>query len=76
MECLTEVQSYNIGDKVNFSDLARKYNLTDLSGNIPGNAGQVVKEFLKQNNVDLQGLSQMNREAGEENIRIRRKKRK
>ena len=46
-ECLSEVRQYENGHRINFSDLARRYNFKNSSGSMPGNAGQVMKELIK-----------------------------
>ena len=40
-------------NKINFTALARKYGMKSGSGSFPGNGGQVVKEFLIENGVNI-----------------------
>ena len=76
-ECLCEVSGMADGAKINYSGLARKYNLKNSKGNTPGNAGQIVKEFLVRNGIAVQKFSQINRTAGDNEVfQIRRKKRR
>ena len=51
--CIHEVNSYNENDEINFSALARKYNLKNSNGILPKNAGQIVKEILLSIDCDL-----------------------
>ena len=75
--CLTEVNNYPDGTLINYSELARKYNLKYCDGRIPCNAGECMKQILKSYNVDLIRLAELNRKANaNEKIRVRRKKRK
>ncbi|XP_065653932.1 uncharacterized protein LOC136080770 isoform X2 [Hydra vulgaris] len=74
--CLEEVKVYQTGEKINYSDLARKYNIIDSESKMPKNGGQIVKEFLKENDVNLTSLSELKRRSGEKSpVIIRRKKR-
>uniref|UniRef100_A0A7M6DQI5 Uncharacterized protein n=3 Tax=Clytia hemisphaerica TaxID=252671 RepID=A0A7M6DQI5_9CNID len=52
-ECLEKVQGLPFGSAINFSRLARQYDLKNAKGERPGNAGQVVRTFLEANNVDM-----------------------
>ncbi|XP_065666302.1 uncharacterized protein LOC136087455 isoform X1 [Hydra vulgaris] len=75
--CLEEVKVYQTGEKINYSDLARKYNIIDSESKMPKNGGQIVKEFLKENDVNLTSLSELKRRSGEKSpVIIRRKKRR
>ena len=71
-QCLQEVKSYEAGKSINFTHLARKYNIKDNNGNTPGNAGQMVKKFLENNFIDIQKFSYQ----GQENSMIIRKKKR
>ncbi|XP_065683865.1 uncharacterized protein LOC105845122 [Hydra vulgaris] len=73
--CLEEVNLYKSGEKINYFSLARKYNIIDSASKIPRNGGQIVKEFLKENGVNISSLSEMKRSIGEKNVVIQRKKR-
>ena len=46
--CFDEVNSYKAGDKINFTELSRKYNLRNIQNEIPNNGGQVVKKYLEE----------------------------
>ena len=59
--CLEEINGYQSGEKINYSDLARKYNVIDSESKKPQNGGQIVKEFLKENGVNLIILSERKR---------------
>ena len=72
-DCLNEVLNYEEGDSINFTELARKYGVHNKDGNIPGNAGQIVKEYLKVCNIPLEKL---NNSKVTQVTRIRRAKRK
>ncbi|XP_065667702.1 uncharacterized protein LOC136087994 [Hydra vulgaris] len=75
--CLEEVKVYQTGEKINYSDLARKYNIIDSESKMPKNGRQIVKEFLKENDVNLTSLSELKRRSGEKSpVIIRRKKRR
>ena len=67
--CLTEVNNYPDGTLINYSELARKYNLKYCDGRIPGNAGECMKKILKSYNVDLIRLAELNRKANTNEIR-------
>ncbi|CAB4002168.1 Hypothetical predicted protein [Paramuricea clavata] len=43
----SEVESYENGKFVNWSQLAKDYNVTNTKGKIAANGGQIVKEWLK-----------------------------
>ena len=46
-ECLAEVNTLKDGSFISFSDLARRYQLLRKEdGMLPGNAWQIVKEYL------------------------------
>ena len=48
--------------------------MTNSNGKLPGNAGQIVKEFLRENGADISNL-QYKRKGNEDNC-TRRKRRK
>ena len=50
---LQEVQSYNEGSTINYSSLAKKYNICNKAGQPAKNGGQIVKEFLKEQQVNV-----------------------
>ena len=47
---LHEVESYNDTTAINYSDLARKYNVLNSKGKPAKNGGQIIKEYLKEQN--------------------------
>ena len=53
LSCLQEVQKYKPKDEINFSKLARKYNLK-LNGKLPSNSGQVMRKLLEEENIDIE----------------------
>ena len=71
--CIHEVNSYNENDEINFSALARKYNLKNSNGILPKNAGQIVKEILLSMDFDLSRFTNCHPYF---EFRIRRKKRR
>ena len=50
---LPEVESYNDTTTINYSDLARKYNVLNSKGKPVKNGGQIIKEYLKEHNICL-----------------------
>ena len=75
-ECINEVINYPDGKQINYSKLARDYQLKYKDGNIPTNAGYCMKELLKKSNVDLLRFGELNRRAFEnDEIRVRKKRR-
>lgn len=48
-----EVENYPDEMVVNWSDLARKYNIENTQGEIAKNGGQIAKEWLKSVGVDV-----------------------
>ena len=69
-ECLNEVQMYDSEVKfINFTGLAKKYDMKNKEGNIPGNGGQVVKEFLIENGIDLSSFNYKSKDRNNENTR-------
>ena len=52
-ECIREVSQLADGSYVNFSQLARKNHVCNANGDILKNGGQIVKEVLIENNVDI-----------------------
>ena len=47
------MQSYNEGSTINYSSLAKKYNICNKAGQPAKNGGQIVKEFLKEQQVNV-----------------------
>ena len=52
-ECLREVSGYQDGDVINYSQLAKKYNMKNKHQEYPQNGGQIVKEYLVNNGIDV-----------------------
>lgn len=48
-----EVKGLADGHLINYSELARKYNICNSFGNLAPNGGQIVKEWLKSEGVNL-----------------------
>ena len=64
--CLEEVNGYQSGEKINYSHLARKYNLIDSENKKPQNGlVKIVKELLKENGINLTILSERKRRIRE-----------
>lgn len=68
-----EVISYEDGQSVNWSELARKYKVDNGKGEIASNGGQIVKEWLKMEGVDVNRFKRIHENSREH---IRRKKRR
>jgi hypothetical protein len=69
-----EVESYEDGKFVNWSQLAKQYNITNTKGEIAENGGQIAKEWLKSVSVDTERFKQYNVDS--DGPHIRRKKRR
>ena len=67
------VNSYNENDELNFSALARKYNLKSSNGILPKNAGQIVKEIFLSMDCHLSRFTNCHPDS---EFRIKRKKRR
>ena len=50
---LTHVRNAEAGDEINWSELARHFQLQTATGTIPSNGGQVLQEFAKSHGIDL-----------------------
>ena len=48
-----DVQSYPDDREVNWSELARTHNVTTTNGKVPANGGQIVKEWLRSEGVNV-----------------------
>ena len=72
-ELRAEVESYEDGKFVNWSALAKAYNVKNTQGNPAANGGQIVKEWLKSVGVDTERFKRYNTSDGP---RVRLKKRK
>ena len=73
-----EIKELPDGYKVNWSELARKYNVTTTTGRIAKNRGQVVKDWLISENIDISRFSQkrkvLDNEEGERVVRRKKLK--
>ena len=67
------VNSYNENNEINFSALARKYNLKSSNRILPKNAGQIVKEIFLSMDCDLSRFTNCHPDS---EFPIRRKKRR
>ena len=47
------MMSYEDGKVVNWSELARRFNVTNGKDEIACNGGQIIKEWLKMEGVDV-----------------------
>ena len=47
------MEAYDSGRVVNWSELARQYEVKDGNGNLARNGGQTIKEWLKKQGVDV-----------------------
>ena len=57
-QCLEEVSNYKDGQFISFTNLAKTFDFPlNAKGELPGNAGQQVSEFLKANGVDIERFS-------------------
>ena len=70
-----EVMNYEDGKTVIWSELARKYKVTNANGEIAGNGGQTIKEWLIQEGVNVTRFKRPYEQSADSE-RIRRKKRK
>jgi hypothetical protein len=48
---LQDMKSIPSGTPVSWTELARKYQVRNAQGNAPGNAGQVLFQFARQNGI-------------------------
>ena len=70
-----EVEGYNDGHIVNWSNLAAKYNVCDKSGQLAKNGGQIVKSWLVSEGVDVSRYGTENKRKTRNAIARRRKRR-
>lgn len=54
---LQEVNNYSDDAKINWSEIARKYNITNKKGQISRNGGQIAQEWLISQGVNLHRFS-------------------
>ena len=55
-----EVESHPDGIVVNWSDLARRHNITNTKGELAKNGGQIALEWLKKEGVDINRFKRKN----------------
>ena len=53
---LQEVKPYNDTTAINYSNLARTYNVLNSKGKPAKNGGQIINEYLKEQNICLNQL--------------------
>lgn len=70
-----EVEGYEDNHLINYSELASRYNIINKSGQLPSNAGQIVKEWLISEGVDVQRFRSKRATSVDTQV-IRRKKRR
>lgn len=68
---LEEVSGYASDVLVNWSDLARRYQVKNKNGELAKNGGQIVQEYLKSQGVDVSKFKK--RGANDECGRIRKR---
>lgn len=54
---MAEILSYEENHKINWSELTTRYNLSNKSGNLATNGGQIIKEWLISENIDVEKFS-------------------
>jgi len=70
-----EIEKLPDGHVINYSELARNFNICDSSGNIALNGGQIVKEYLVSQGADLSRFKMCVKKDEKSDV-IRRRKRK
>ena len=53
-DCINEVSDLPEGSFINFSALARKYDIINDDGNYNRNGGQIIREALERANIDIE----------------------
>ena len=71
----TEIESLPDTSIINWSDIARRYNITNKRGRLANNGGQIVKGWVVSNGVDLQRF-QKRKNDDDDVLHVRRKKRR
>jgi hypothetical protein len=72
---LQDMKSIPSGTPVSWTELARKYQVRNAQGNAPGNAGQVLFQFARQNGIDVFQCNRNQRISGRDYFRrVRRPK--
>jgi hypothetical protein len=71
-----EVKSYDSERSVNWSELARKYDVKKANGEPAKNGGQIVKDWLNSEGVDVNRFKRKHGQSDATMTNIRRKRRK
>ena len=69
-----EVRSYDSEKVVNWSELARKYDVKKANWEIAKNCGQIIKEWLNSEGVDVNGFKRKHRQSDATMTNIRKKR--
>lgn len=69
-----EVESYSDDVQVNWSSLARRFGVKNKKGEYSGNGGQILKQYLTSEGVNVAKFKRKNDEQENKEKRIRRKK--
>ena len=75
VQFLAEVRGLKEGDEVNWSQLARNFNV-NINGVLPSNGGQVLKEFAQVNGIDIDVFNVDRKISGRNYEKQRRQKKK
>lgn len=67
-----EVEELEDGSSINWTSLAKKYKITNKSGEIAKNGGQIAQEFLISKGVNIQRFTKTRQQSAAR--RVRRKK--
>ena len=71
---LEEVNGYSSDHVVNWSELARRYEVKNKNGEFAKNGGQIVQEYLKSQGVDVSRLKKRGADSDGQRIRKRMKR--
>ncbi len=74
-QLLAEVNAYEDGHKINWTNLATHYNVINKDGKLAKNGGQIVKAWLTSNGVDLTRFEIQEKKRKDGGTIARRKKR-
>ena len=66
-----EVEEYESGTLINWSELARKYHIRNSSGDLAKNGGQIAQEWLKSNGVDLTKFKKRSNDSDTPRVRTK-----
>ena len=69
-----EIESKKDGEKINWSEIARRYNVTNKKGEIAKNGGQIVQEWLVNEGVNIHRFKIPQEDSTK--LRVRRKKKR